>query len=370
MKFSCEKNVILEAVGNVIRVIPAKASTPVLEGILIEIKDNVLCMTGSDTEMSVQTTISVESDESKTFIVNAKTFNEMLGKLENGTVEFEIDEKGILHMVCGVIQYDLPTREAELYPTVPFVEKSKTLKFRKKMLHSMLKQTLFSVAQIETRPILKGVLFDICGNELYIVTTDTFRLSLRNEEFENTFGEDFSFVVPGKAINELVRIMNTDDEEVRLGLASTHAVFEFENTVITTRLLSGEFLKYKTIIPKTFKTEVVLKTEELKRTFERASVLINEKMRTPVRVNFEFDTVMTCCKTPEGSNFYDEIKAVIQGENIEIGLNNKQITDVLSVIETEEITMSLNSPVSSVCIKPVGKENALYIVSPMRLKVN
>ena len=370
MTFSCEKNVILEAVNTVIKVVPSKSSIPVLEGIFVEITDDKkIRLVGSDIDIGIETFRALDNAEGcGAFVANAKTFGEMLSKLENGTVFFTLDEKNVLHMICGVIKYDLPCIDASLYPSMPMIEKSKSLSLKKSVLHSMLRQTLYAVSNNDTRPILRGALFDIEKESITVVASDTFRLAMRKEIFENPNEENFSFIVPGRTLSELTKIMKNDDENVDIGIASTHISFEFDETKIQSKLLAGEFLNYKNIIPKEFKTTVKVDTDNLKRAIERAAVLISEKIKNPVRMSFGFDSVVVSCRTPEGSSLTDEISAEIKGENIEIGFNDKYLIDALNASEKDKIHFNLNSPVTPMCITPEDSDSFVFLISPMRLR--
>lgn len=368
MTFSCDKNLILEAVNNVIRTVPAKASLPVLEGLLAEVEeDGSLRLVGSDTEMSIETRIDVQADSAFKFVVPARTFCDMLMKMESGEILFALDDKKVLQLTGGVVNYKLPTMDPALYPTVPVVEKSKSIRLKKNLLHSMLRQTLFSVALKDSRPALKGALFEVGSDKLTVVTSDTFRLSLRTEEYESK-GGDYSFIVPGKTLSELIKIMKNDEDDITVGLASTHAVFEFEQTKITTRLLSGEFIKYESMIPKSYKTTAVVKAEDMKKSIERASVLVSDKVKSPVRLSIEFDTIIISYRTPDGMSLTDEIKAQIEGDKFEIGFNDRYILDAMNGCDSEKVELKLNSPVSPMCVTPHGSDKLLYLISPMRLR--
>ncbi len=369
MKFSCEKNMILDALNKVIKTIPPKATMPILEGILIDLAaDGQLKLTGSDTELSVETYIQVETDQAARFVVHAKTFYDMLGKLDSGTVFFELDEKQMLHIINGVIKYDLPTMDATLYPSIPMVEKSKTIVLKEKVLGSMIRQTLFSAAENDsTRSVLKGEYFQIENNEITVVASDTYRLAIRKETFENQNGENCSFIVPTKTLSELIKIMKNEDEEVSIGIASTHIVIEFEQTRITSRLISGEYLRYQALLNKTYKTTVKVKCEDLVRAIDRASVIITDKIRNVIKVSFEYDSIILYCRTPEGHSFTDEIPAEKTGENIEMGFKGKYLVEALNGSEQESVIFDIDSPRSAICIRPLEGDSFMYIVSPMKL---
>ena len=370
MKFSCEKNIMVDASNKVIKTIPSKSTMPVLEGILIQIEnDGMLRMAGSDTELSIETFIAVETDSKIDFVVNAKTFYDMLCKLDSGTIFFEVDEKMMLHIVCGVIKYDLPTMDADLYPNIPLVEKSKTIVLNEKCLSSMIKQTLFSAADNDaTRTVLKGAYFEISEKDITVVASDTYRMAVRKENFKNESGENFSFIVPAKTLNELVKIMQNEDEDVRIGIANTHIVIEFEQTKLTSRLINGEYLKYKALLGREYKTKVKIKCIDLVKAIDRASVIITDKIRNVIKVSFEYDSIVLYCRTPEGHSFTDEIVAEKDGENIEMGFKGKYLVDALNGSEQEEVNIYIDSPRTPICIKPIDGDKFVYIISPMKLE--
>lgn len=369
LKFYCEKNVIIDAVNKVIKTIPSKATMPILEGLLIEIeKDGTLRMAGSDTELSIETFIDVQTDNKASFVIVAKTFYDILSKLDSGTVYFELDDKKMLHIVCGVIKYDLPTMDADLYPNIPMVEKSKTITLNEKVLSSMIKQTLFSAAENDsTRSVLKGAYFEIQGSEITVVTSDIYRMAVRKENFDNKTGEDFSFIVPTKTLSEMVKIMQNDDEDVRIGIANTHIVIEFEQTKMTSRLISGEYIKYKSLLGRDYKTSVQFKCADLVKAIDRASVIMTDKVRNVIKTSFEYDSIIVYCRTPEGQSFTDEIPAEKNGENIEMGFKGKYLVDALNGSDEEEVVFYIDSPRTPICVKPTQGDKFIYIISPRKI---
>ena len=243
MNFSCDRNLIFEALNTVIKPVPQKASIPVLEGICFEIEADGTCrLTGSDVEMSIETVIHIETDEKGSFVVPAKKFFDMISKLDSGNIDFSLDTNKMLHIVSGLIKFDISTQDAEFYPQMPLVEKSKSIVIKQDLLLNMIKQTLFSVSEFEAKATLRGLYFCVEDGFLTVVGSDMRRMAMRKEEFLNTNGEDFSFIVPAKTAAELSKIIN-GDSEVIIGIASTHIVFEFDETKVTSRLISGEYIK-------------------------------------------------------------------------------------------------------------------------------
>ena len=161
--------------------------------------------------------------------------------------------------------------------------------------------------------------------------------------------------------------MKNDDGEVKIGLTGRHIVFEFDDTVMISRLVDGAYLNYSTLIPKSFKYTVKIKTEEMKKAIERASVLINEKMKAPVRISLETNRIFITCKTPDGHSFDDEIITETNGGPLEIGVNNRNLLTVLSACESEEVLMNFNSALSPIGFMPVEGDSFMFLIAPMRL---
>lgn len=368
MIINCEKNVLSEGVNTVSKVILSKSPVPALEGILFEAYEGgKLKLTGSDIDVGIETFIDVDVEKDGSIIVNAKLFGEILRNLTNDTVRIEVDEKLNMHISCGVVNYNIPCMSAKYYPNIPIFENEKSIKLKRGVLFSMIRQTIFSVSVFDAKPVLKGVLFEIGKENLSLVSSDNYRLSIRKEAFENKYKEEFSFIVPGKTLNEIIKMSGDEEDEVSIGISNNYVCFEFDGIRIVSKLLKGEFINYKSIIPFSFKTTCKVKTQDIKKAVERASLLVDEKVRYPVKFSIEFDSMVISYRKTEGHSFTDEIKIEKQGDSLEIGFNNKYVLSILSAIEDEEILIKLNSPLASMCITPVDSDKYFYLVSPMRL---
>ncbi len=368
MILSCDKNVISEGVNIVSKVILAKSPVPALEGILFEAYNGgKLKLTGSDIDVGIETYIDVDVEKEGSIIVNCKLFSEILRNLTNDVVKIEVDDKFNMHISCGVVKYTIPCMNPKMYPTIPIFDKEKSIKIKRGPLFSMIRQTLFSVSIFDAKPVLKGILFEVEKERIRLISSDNYRLSIRKEDFASNYDEAFKFVVPGKTLTEIIKMNGEDDDEVSIGISHNYASFDFSGIRVVTKLLKGEFINYQSIIPSSFKTVCKVKTQDLKKAVERASLLVDEKVRFPVKFSIEFDSMIISYRKTEGHSFSDEIGMEKQGDSLEIGFNNKYILSILSVIEDEEILIKLNNPLASMCITPVDDERFFYLVSPMRL---
>ncbi len=367
MNFSCDRDLIFEALNIVIKPVPQKASIPVLEGICFEIEADGTCrLTGSDVEMSIETVIHITAEEKCSFVVPAKKFFDMISKIDSGNINFTLDPNKMLHIVSGMIKFDISTQDAEFYPQMPLVEKSKSIVIKQELLLNMIKQTLFSVSEFEAKATLRGLYFCVEYGFLTVVGSDMRRMAMRKEEFLNTNGEDFSFIVPAKTAAELSKII-TGDTDVIIGIASTHIVFEFDETKVTSRLISGEYIKYKSLLKREFKNEVIVNCDDLKKALERA-LIVNDKSNSCIRVNFEYDSIVIYCRTSEGHSLTDEIPCKKTGENMEIGFKGKYLLDVLNGCGDKEIKIKIDSARTPACLVPTdGSDRYIYLISPMNI---
>lgn len=366
MTFSCDKDLMLNALNTVIKPVPQKASIPVLEGIYFEIDANgETHLIGSDVEMAIETVIHVNASDRACFVVPAKKFLEMISKLNSGEIDFELDNKNILHIISGLIKFDIPTQDAQYYPQQPIVEKSKTIIMKQDILSNMIKQTAFSISELEIRAYLRGLHFEIADGFLTVIGSDMRRMAIRKEEYLNLNGEDFSFTVPLKTVIELSKILKSEGE-VSIGIASTHIVFEFDETKVTSRLISGDYVKYKSHLKREFKTEVIINCDEFRKAIERALIVIDDKINSCIRINFEYDSVVIYCRTNDGHSLTDEVSCKKTGENMEIGFKGKYLLDVIAGCGDKEIKIKLDTVRTPACFVPVdGSDRYVYIVSPM-----
>ena len=362
MIFSCDRSVLYETFGIVSRSIPAKNALPVLSCFLIQAEPiGNIVVTGFDMDLGITTTIEGEVSVSGKIAVDAKMILDIMRSMEPGTVTFTENDNKTVTVSGGSSEYILPYMDADTFPERPTVEGCDYFNIDQKVL----RQTIFAVSQSDVKGIYTGAYFNIHDGLLEVVCTDSFRFAMRTEKYE--CDKTCSFLVQGRVLNELIKIMKNDDGNVRIGLTSRHIVFEFDNSRMVSRLVDGTYMNYSQILPKGFKYSVPVKTAELKKVVERASVLISEKVKAPVRISLENNKIFITCRTADGHSFDDEIDADICGSPFEIGVNNRNLLNILSACECEEVVMNFNTPLSSVCFLPKEGNSFLFLLAPMRL---
>ena len=366
LKFSCEKTLLQQAVSTVSRAVAAKSSIPALEGVLLE-GDTQLTLSGYNMQTGIRTAVSAEIHQEGRIVLNARLFGEMIRRLPDDIVVFSADEKYVVKLVCGDASFELPGLSADDYPELPTVDDEFSVSIQQKTIKAMINQTSFAVSTNESRPIHTGALFEIGDNGLTMVAVDGFRLALRREPLERIDGGAFRFVAPGAALNEVEKICADTDALLTVVQGKRHLLFEVENTQLICRRLEGEFLDYRNAIPKNNPICVEVETKALLESLDRVSVVISEKLKSPVRCVIGEDTVKLFCTTTMG-RATDQISAEISGDQLEIGFNNKYLLDALKAADTDKVRIQMTGANRAVKIVPFQGDSFTFIVMPVQIK--
>ena len=368
MKFSCEKETLLNLLNIASRAVTGKSSMPLLEGLLLAADADTLTITGYDLSMGIRTTAQVDVVEPGRIVLNSRLFCEIVRKLPQDVVYLETDDKLMTTIKCGRSVFNLMANEADEYPALADVASDKGLSLPQPILKSMIAQTIFSVSDNESKPIHTGCLFEIEGSRLNVVAVDGYRLSVRRETVEGVPG-DMKFVVPGTSLREIERILDDDDDIVEIFPDSKNILFRIGGTTLITRLIDGEFLNYRAAIPKEFEHEVSADRQELIQCIERVSLIVSEKLKNPIRFHFDGSYVQMSCVTAIGKS-YDECPFDGSIENLEIGFNNRYILEALRAAGDEQVKLQLKGALNPMIISPMEGNKYTYLVLPVRLKAN
>ena len=328
MKFSCEKLLLQNAVNTASRAVAAKSSIPALEGLLLTCGGESLTVSGYNMQTGIRTKFAAEVEESGELVVNARLIGEILRRLPDDVVTFTANDKFLIHLTCGDADFDIMGLSAADFPELPEVEEKYAVQIAEKTLKTMIQQTSFAVSTNEARPVHMGSLFEVSAEGLTVVSVDGFRLALRKEALEKIEGGAFSFVAPGAALNEVEKICEDIDAFATITLGQRHILFEMGETELICRRLEGEFLDYKNAIPRRNPISVTVDTKAMLESLDRVSVVISEKLKSPVRCIFEQDRVLLSAKTANG-DAKDVCRIDGDGQGLEIGFNNRYLMDAL-----------------------------------------
>jgi DNA polymerase-3 subunit beta len=371
MKFTCEKEKLLIGLNNVVRTSVGRTTTPILEGILIKLKENKLILTTNDLEIGMEYIITdvIIYEEGQT-VVDCKMFNDIVRKLPNSEINIQLNDKNLLVIECEGSVYKLSTMNADEFPTLPTINVEKSIEIEQKCIKDMIKRTIFAVSVEENRPIFTGCLIEIVENRLFIVAVDGFRLALRKASIEKG-NQDFSAIIPGKYLNEIVKNLADTDDLIKIGISKNQALIEIENCKIVTRLLEGEFLNYNNVIPKERETRIKINKYSLQSALERAAIFsissVEKEKKYPIKMYITAGSVIISCTSQTG-DAKEEVLSEMSGKELEIGFNPKYLLDALKIIEDEEVYMDFGSNISPCIIRPTVEEKYTYMVLPVRLK--
>ena len=367
MKFSCEKALLQAAINTTSRAVSPKSSIPALEGILLE-ADHDLKLTGYNLETGIRTSVPADIQSGGSLVLGARLFGEIVRKLPDDLVTFTA-ENYMVNIKCGMSEFNILGTDPEEFPELPTVEYQNSLNIQQNKLKSMISQTIFAVSDNESRPIHTGALFEVNDEGLTMVAVDGFRLALRREPVLAKEGSpSFSFVVPGAALSEVEKICGQVEEPASVTQGAKHVMFKVGETILVSRRLEGEFLAYRQAIPRNNSIHVTGDTRALLSSIDRVSLMINEKLKSPLHCIFDENVLKIRTKTAIG-DAADQCPIDGDGGGLEIGFNNRYLMDALKAAPADRVRLELTTSVSPCVILPAeGDENFLYMVLPVRLK--
>ena len=367
MKFVCNTAMLSAACQSVQRAVSTKTSIPAIEGIFIKALGSELILTGYDLELGITTSVEARVEENGGIILNAKVLCEILRKLPGENVTLEADDRQIAAIRSGEVEYSLIGIAPEEFPELPSVSGGFPIVLNQEVLREMIRQTIFSVAVNENKIVHTGIKFEIDQNEIKLIAVDGFRLAVRKETIDYS-GDPITFIVPGKTLSDVVKLFSgEEDAVVSIGVGKRHILFEIENYTVVSRLLDGEFLNYKSAIPSLVSTTVRVNTKNFVDSIERTSLIITDKVKSPLRCVFDNNQIRISSTTSLGTAT-DKVPAEIQGNAVEIGFNNRFLMEALRVCDTDEVILQLNGAVAPLLITPPEGDRFLFLILPVRLK--
>ena len=371
MKIVCYKDKILKALNSVVKGVASKTTMPILEGILIQTNDNEIKLTTYDLEIGIEYVMECEVKEQGSTVVNAIMFSEIIRKLPDTEIYITLNDKNLLEIECEGSLYKLATMNPEEFPELPKIEVENSIEIDQNVLKNMIRKTIFAVSTEESRPIFTGCLFEIENNKLSLVAVDGFRLALRSI-FLTKQTNNFSAVIPGKTLNELNKIITDSFEPIKMGVSKNQALFEMDNCKIVTRILDGEFLNYKNVIPNNWETRIRVNKNSIQDSFERISLIsastIEKEKKYPVKVQVDIGKVTISCTNQTG-DAKEELYVSTEGKNLEAGFNPKYFLDALRAIDDQEVFIDFGTSISPCIIRSIEETGDYkYMILPIRLK--
>ena len=366
MNIVCDKALLSSAIDGVSKAVTLRSSIPALEGILLKAEGFQLTLTGYDLEMGITTTIEANVRQAGEIVLSAKLLGDMVRRLPSGEVSIYTNESGNATIKGGVAEFDILAMSASDYPDLPTPGADHTLTIKAGMLRGMIEKTLYAVSQDDKKPAHTGELFAIEEDKLTVVALDGYRLAIVERPVQAE--KHIRIIIPAKTLTEVNKLLGDDEDDVHISANRRFVVFNSGNYTILSRLIEGEFLNYANVIPNGCKTRVVLETRDFIDTIERASLIITERLKNPLRILFDASGKVTVrCQTNLGK-VVDEFAAQVEGDPVEIGFNNRYLLDALRNARCEKVVLELSGPLSPVKILPEEGSDFIYLVLPVRFK--
>ncbi|MGQ9824918.1 MAG: DNA polymerase III subunit beta [Desulfotomaculales bacterium] len=365
MKFTVTRSNLLQGVQTVYRSGQAKSGLPVLNTILFQVDSEKLTLTSSDIDLTIQCRLPANTESGGEICLPARQILDIVRCLPDTPVQIENNpEANSVKILYDNSEINIKGYPPEHFPAPPELTDFSSFELPQGTLKEMIKQTIYAVSQDKTRPLFTGVFFEKYGGKLRLVATDTHRLALREADVE--VGDFPGVIVPSNSLNELTRVMRQEEEKVSVMIGRTHISFTTADSVLISRLITGQFPAYQQIIPTSFSSSLVMNREELSSALARASLLINEDLPI-LRFNFSREESFIFLSAETGW-IKEQLKASYEGEGMEIFFNARYLIETLRVLSSEEVAIHFTSPLSAAIIKPAGREDYLALLLPARPK--
>ncbi|MFD1066982.1 DNA polymerase III subunit beta [Oceanobacillus locisalsi] len=376
MRFTIQRDKLINGVQDVMKAISSKTVVPILTGMKMEVRKHGVTLTGSDSDISIESYIpaedegkvNVENIEEGTIVLQAKYFPEIVRKLPESQVDIDVDEQFNVKITSGKSEFNLNGQNADEYPLLPQVETENSFEMPIDLLKNMIKQTVFAVSTMETRPILTGVNIKLENQKLVFTATDSHRLAKREIPIPDANMTIEQVVVPGKSLNELSKILNDSEETIEISVTNNQVLFRTKHLNFLSRLLDGNYPETSRLIPDHSKTTIQIKTTPLLRSIERASLLAKEERNNVVKFTNNDDALIEISSnSPEVGNVEEQVTAdKVDGENLKISFSSKYMIDALKAIEYDEVIIEFTGAMRPFIIRPIEDDSILQLILPVR----
>ena len=363
MKITCSKNNLLNGVSTVSKAVPNKTTMSILQCILVDASGSDIKLLANDTELGIETVIEGNIIDKGKIALDAKILSEIVRKLPDSEVTIECDSSLKTYITCEKANFTIIGKPADEFTYLPKIERIDSIKLSQFTLKELIRQTIFSIADNDNNKIMTGELFEVSGDVLKVVSLDGHRISIRKVGLKSSY-DNKKVIVPGKTLNDISKILGGDAEkEVEIFFSGKHILFEFENTVVVSRLIEGEYFKIDQMLSSDYETKMVINKKDLLDSIDRAMLLISESDKKPFIMNIKDEEIEVKINSAIGS-MNESIAVDKKGKDLLIGFNPKFMMDALRVIDDEEISMYLVNPKAPCFIKN-AEETYIYMVLPV-----
>lgn len=375
MEFNCNKGDLLEAVSKVEKIVSSKTTLPIIGNILFEAKKGKIKLSANDLEMGVELSFLATVVKEGSILIPAKTLSGIVNKLPEGNISFKVDEKGLVKISYKKSNFNIHGLPADEFPNLPAVKEDKVVLIDPELFMTMAKQTLFSVSSNEDKFVLNGILVELGASKntgdtsnFRMIATDGYRLAKRGAIIEGLNVSDVKMIVPGKAINELLRLIqnSSGEDKIEIAFSNDQIAFRYKSAYLVSRLIQGQFPDYKQVIPKSSHTKVLLERRLLLESVERAAVIASSAANI-MRFDIKPGKLHIIAVAPEVGNIDEVLEVTVRGqEKGQVSFNVRLILEALKNMEEAELILEVSGPLAPGVIRPSGNSDYLYIVMPIR----
>ncbi|WP_019228798.1 DNA polymerase III subunit beta [Sedimentibacter sp. B4] len=365
MKIRINQNELNKSINIVQKAVSSRTPLPILSGILIEAKNNMLIMTATDLDLGIKTYSPCDIEEEGSIVVQSRLIGDFVRKLpSNSYVNIETMENNNMEIKCLNSEINILGNSAAEYPDNTFDNEGNSFSIKSESLKNLIKYTYFAAAQENIKPIFTGCLIEIKNNLCTFVALDGYRMAVKKEKID--FSGEVSVVVPSKTMLEILRIIEENKTNTDIVISESHISFKVDNTIIISNLLDGKFIDYEGIIKDNYVTTVNVSTTEIRESVERASLLAKDDKNNLIILDIK-ENNMQINSASEYGNVEENVTVEKEGEDIKIGFNSKYLLDFLKVIENEKIKLNLIGKNNPCFINEENKEDYIYMVLPVRI---
>ncbi len=365
MKLSFEKSALLNGINIAMKAVPSRTTMPILECILIDASDEEIKLTANDMELGIETKVAGTILEPGKIAIEAKLLSEIVRKFPDSQVFIEADENYNVVLDCEKSKFKIAGKSGDEFSYLPYIERDRYISLSQFTLKEMIRQTIFSIAQGESNKQMTGELFEVRDDFLRMISLDGHRISIRRVKLKDHY-EDEKVIVPGKTLSEVSKILSGDsDKEIVIYFTGNHILFEFDDTIVVSRLIEGQYFNVDQMISNDYETKVSLNKREFLDTIERSMLLIRENDKKPLILTVGENNMEAAVKSAIGS-LKEDILIRKEGKDITIGFNPKFLIDALRVIDDEEVDMYMVNS-KAPCFIRDGEGAYLYLILPVNI---
>lgn len=364
MHLVCNQKLLAQKINICQKAISNKTTNDILKGILLVAKDNALTLVGYDLEIAIETSLEADIYEEGSVVLDSRLFGDIIKKLPDTFIEIKSNQNSVC-VTYENSKFEIKSDNSNDFPRVPILDSSKKCYISQSKLKNMIKQSVFAVSTDSSKPILTGELLEIQENKISLVAIDGYRLAVSSFLSNNTL-ENTKTIIPGKSLNDINSLLSNSDDLVEIEFNENYVLFKFMGINVTTRVLEGDFIEYKKLLPKEYNTKIKVKTKDLISSLERASLLSQMQKSNLIKLEIR-ENLLTITSNNDKGNINEKINIEFEGEFLDIAFNSRYLIEGIKNIEGSEITLEFTTNVNPCVIKPIDNIDYTYLLLPVRI---